>query len=336
MSTAPPLPTTAPDNEEEAAVRETAREIAARCADATDHLECWKRLDEAGFLELRASEDGHTPLADTTMTALVVQELAATVCGAPLVGALLASELVRLAGGDGLEEPATVLLGEDLADLADLAGPAGGIAWDAAAPVGRALAIDGDELVAVPLADRTPSQDLSRPTARPAGDPEPLGLRLDGEGRSRFESFARLLLTADLLGAAGGALADTVRYAGERVQFGVPIGSFQAVQHLCARAYGEVEAIRSALLYGAWALDAGRDHREAALVAKAYAGRAGVRIVEAAVQVHGGVAITWEFPVHRHLRRVLLDDLVLGDPDASAEALLRTIETSPATGDEES
>lgn len=332
MSAAPPLPTTAPDSEEEAAVRETARDIATRCAGADDHLECWTRLEEAGFLELRASEDGRLPVADTTITALVVQELAGAVCGAPLVGTLLAAELVRLAGGAGLDEPTTLLLSQDLAAVAR---SDAGIAWDAGAPVTRALALDGDELVAVPLGERTPSQDLSRPTARPAGDPEHLSLRLDAYGRSRFASFARLLVTADLLGAAAGSLADAVRYAGERVQFGAPIGSFQAVQHICARAYGEVEAIRSALLYGAWALDAGRDHHESALVAKSYASRAGVRIVEASVQVHGGVAITWEFPIHRRLRRALLDNVILGDSGASAEELLHTIETGAATNPEE-
>jgi hypothetical protein len=216
-----------------------------------------------------------------------------------------------------------VLLSDDLGALST-AGT--GVAWDAGAPVATAVALDGDRLVAVPLAAAEPTQDLTRPAARPSGSPEPLGGSLDEEGRQRFDSFARLMLTADLLGTAGGVLADAVHYAGDRVQFGVPIGKFQAVQHLAARAYGEVEAIRSSLLHGAWSLDAGREHREASLVAKAYAGRAGVAVVEAAVQVYGGVAITWEFRAHRHLRRALLDALVLGGPDAAGEELLVAIE----------
>ena len=324
MSLTPSLPTTAPDTDDEAAVRETAREIAARCAADNDHAGCWKRIEDAGFFELRSPDESGRPMADTTMTTLVVQELAAAVCGAPLVGMLLASELVRLAGGAQLEVPTTVLLAPDLSRLSGRADQ--GLAWDAGEPVVQALTVVGDELVSVELADATVTQDLSRTTARPSGTSTSLGLHLPAPSVATFESFARLLLTADVLGAAGSLLADAVRYAGDRIQFGKPIGTFQAVQHVAARAYVDVEGIRSALLYGTWALDEGRDHVASSVVAKAYAGRAGVSIVEAAIQVYGGVAITWEFPAHRHLRRVLLDSVVMGGPDALSELVLQFAE----------
>jgi alkylation response protein AidB-like acyl-CoA dehydrogenase len=127
-------------------------------------------------------------------------------------------------------------------------------------------------------------------------------------------------------------LSEAVTYAGRRVQFGHPIGSFQAVQHLCARAHVKVEAQRSALLFAAWSLDAGGVDRVAPLVAKAYADRAAVDVVEAAVQVFGGVAITWEFSAHRHLRRVLLDAEVFGNANALAGRLFDVVERTTTDG----
>jgi alkylation response protein AidB-like acyl-CoA dehydrogenase len=344
MSAATLLPTTAPESDEEAAVRETVRDIATRCRDtrsdaAEDHLACWRALHDSGFTALRDAEDDGSPAASATLTAVVVEEMAGAVCGAPLVGALLAGELRRLSGAPAPDGPATVLLSPDLSGLA---GDAGAVAWDAAAPVRHALGVDGDRVVVAALGQASGTQDLSRPAAHPDGAPEPTGAVLDAGARSRFDEFARLLLAADLLGASGAVLAGAVAYAGERVQFGAPIGSFQAVQHLCAGAYARVEALRSALLYGTWSFDtaagaestaAGEESAAASLVAKSYAAGAGVAVAETAVQVYGGVAITWEFAAHRHLRRTLLDAAVFGGADRSADALLALVESGAARED---
>ena len=337
MTAATLLPTTAPESDEVSAVRETVRDIAARCRDTRsgmteDHLPCWQALHEAGFTALRDREDDGSPAASTTLTAVVVEELAGAVCGAPLVGALLAAELRRLSGAPA-PGPATVLLSPDLSGLG---GGADGVAWDAAAPVRQALGVDGDQVLLARLGPVSDTQDLSRPVAHPDGTPGPTGAILDAEARGRFEAFARLMLAADLLGAAGAVLAGAVVYAGQRIQFGVPIGSFQAVQHLCAGAYTQVEALRSAVLYGAWSLDStadggsGGESTAASLVAKAYAARAGVAVAETAVQVYGGVAVTWEFAAHRHLRRALLDAAVFGGAGRSGHELLSLVEHSAA------
>lgn len=328
MSAATLVPTTAPESEEEAAVRATVREIAARCRATRreageDHLACWEALHDSGFTALRDPEDGESPAASTTLTAVVVEELAGAVCGAPLVGALLASELLRLSSSPAPDGPATVLVSPDLSDVGD------GLAWDAASPVRQAIGVSGDQVVVAALGAVSDTQDLSRPVARPDGGSRPLGAVLTAGARERFDAFARLMLAADLLGTAGAVLADAVAYAGQRVQFGSPIGSFQAVQHLCGRSYAQVEALRSALLYGAWALDGGGDPAEGSatsLVAKAYAARAGVAVAETAVQVFGGVAITWEFSAHRHLRRALLDAEVFGNQDRAGDALLSLVD----------
>ena len=99
---------------------------------------------------------------------------------------------------------------------------------------------------------------------------------------------------ADLVGVMQGALDDAVRYAGERTQFGVKIGSFQAVAHLLADALVGVEGARSCLWHAAWAIDhlPVDEARLAARTAKAYASAAGREVVETTVQVFGGIAIS--------------------------------------------
>src|SRR4029078_4945741 len=112
----------------------------------------------------------------------------------------------------------------------------------------------------------------------------------------------------------------------ERRQFGVPVGSFQAVQHLLAEAHCLVEGAHSATLHATWAVDA-LDPPEALMagrVAKAYAARAARTVGETAVQVHGGIGNTWECMVHVHLRRALLSSQWFGDDDVQLCELQRT------------
>lgn len=317
------------DTEDEAAIREAARAIAARCPDGAEggHDRCWQALHSSGFTELRAAEDG-APAATVTQTAVVVEELARTVCAAPLLGTTLATELARLAGAavEVGEPPRTVLLGPGLDGLGR---PADGVAFDAGGPVRSALTLADGAPVVVDLGPARPTQDLTRCVAPPEGAPRSGGPGEPGAAEG-FLAVGRTLLAADLLGAAGGVFDGAVEYSRQRVQFGAPIGSFQAVQHLLARAYSQLEGLRSTVLHAAWALDSGApDAAAAAAVAKAHAGRVGRAVAQTAVQVYGGVAITWEFPAHLHLRRVLLDDAVLGTADALAGALLDDLQGAP-------
>jgi alkylation response protein AidB-like acyl-CoA dehydrogenase len=99
------------------------------------------------------------------------------------------------------------------------------------------------------------------------------------------------------------------------VQFGRPIGSFQAVQQLCADQHVTIESARSITWQAAWAVDA-LDPAEAlglARVAKAWCAAAARPVCEAAIQVWGGLGITWECEAHRYLRRALVDRALLGD-----------------------
>jgi alkylation response protein AidB-like acyl-CoA dehydrogenase len=121
---------------------------------------------------------------------------------------------------------------------------------------------------------------------------------------------------ADALGAATAVLTNAVEYAKVRRQFGQPIGSFQAVQHLCVDMYETVELARSGVLHALWAAEAAdsSERHLAAVRTKAFAARL-VTVGETAIQVFGGVGYTWEHDAHLYLKRLLSWSAFLGAAD---------------------
>ncbi|MBL1081955.1 acyl-CoA dehydrogenase family protein [Streptomyces actinomycinicus] len=117
------------------------------------------------------------------------------------------------------------------------------------------------------------------------------------------------VLAAEAVGAADRVLERTVEYAGQRMQFGRPIGSFQAVKHRLADVYVGVQAARSAAYYAAWA--AGHGQRAGAL-ALAQALEALRRAAAEGVQLHGGIGFTWEHDAHLYFKRAAGDELLFG------------------------
>jgi alkylation response protein AidB-like acyl-CoA dehydrogenase len=111
-----------------------------------------------------------------------------------------------------------------------------------------------------------------------------------------------------------GAITLACEYAASRRQYGVPVGSFQALQHLLADADVAMEGSRSVALHAAWAVDAlaPSEAVAASAVAKAYCARAARSVCETAIQVHGGIGNTWDCLAHVYLRRALLSIDVLG------------------------
>ncbi len=105
----------------------------------------------------------------------------------------------------------------------------------------------------------------------------------------------------------------TVAYVKDRKQFGVPVGSYQAVSHRCAQMLLDTEKARSMTAFAAWAADADPQRLgEAAAMAKAAASEAGVEVTASAIQAHGGIGFTWEADVHWLYKRALLDASLLG------------------------
>jgi alkylation response protein AidB-like acyl-CoA dehydrogenase len=140
---------------------------------------------------------------------------------------------------------------------------------------------------------------------------------LPGERADYHPVFHRVCIafSAELTGVAQRALEMAIEYAKERQQFGRPIGSYQAVSHRCAQMLLETENSRSATLYAAWTADAEPDTLPlAASMAKAYSSDAGMRVTDAAIQVHGGIGFTWEHDLHFFLKRATGNAAMFGDP----------------------
>jgi alkylation response protein AidB-like acyl-CoA dehydrogenase len=130
-----------------------------------------------------------------------------------------------------------------------------------------------------------------------------------------------LALCAESLGAMDVAKDATLEYLRTRRQFGVPIGSFQALQHRMANLLLEIEQARSAVINAAAAFD-GEDRiaRERALSAAKYTiGRVGTLVAEEAIQMHGGIGMTWELPLPHYAKRLVMIDHQLGDEDHHLE-----------------
>jgi alkylation response protein AidB-like acyl-CoA dehydrogenase len=140
---------------------------------------------------------------------------------------------------------------------------------------------------------------------------------------------AQLILGADSVGLAARALAMSVRWAGEREQFGRPIGSFQAISHKCANMLVEVEGARNQILAAAEFYRSEADGDSVADLAVAAALDAGVHAAEECMQIHGGIGFTWEHPTHLLLRRATSNQVLLGRPDRMRDrAAARLLETA--------
>ncbi len=135
---------------------------------------------------------------------------------------------------------------------------------------------------------------------------------------------AAIALAAEQTGGAQRCLDLATDYAKGRVQFGQPIGSFQAIQHLCADMLVKVESARSASYYAACvAAEDGSELRAAASLAKSYCSEAYFACAADCLQIHGGVGFTWEYDVHLHLKRAKTGESFLGSPSWHRERIAR-------------
>jgi len=133
-------------------------------------------------------------------------------------------------------------------------------------------------------------------------------------------------LSAELVGTAQKALDIAVEYAKTRVQFGKPIGSFQAIKHKCVDMMVAVENARSLTYYACWTVDEGvPDAASAVPMAKAYASDMGKNVTSEAIQVHGGIGFTWEHDMHLYHRRALAGEANLGNAPVHRETVAKTL-----------
>lgn len=165
-----------------------------------------------------------------------------------------------------------------------------------------------------------PTLDLTRPQAVVGFADTPARLLAGPDDAARVCERAlrvgQVLLAAEQVGAAQHLLDLSVAYAKDRLQFGRPIGSFQAVKHRLADMYVELEHARSAAYHGAWSLDDGSDDLAlAASIAQATCSAAFTDIAKDAVQVHGGIGFTWEHSAHLYFKRAFADAALLGSAE---------------------
>ncbi len=159
---------------------------------------------------------------------------------------------------------------------------------------------------------------------------EPVGTSEAGTVRAVLDR-ASAALAAEMLGAAERVLEISVDYAKQRQQFGRPIGSFQAIKHRLADMLVDVESLRNAVYYAAWAIERGApDASLAASVAKAAAGDIAVRVCKSGIQVHGGIGFTWESDMHLFLKRCKADEVLFGDPTHHRERVARLLSARAA------
>jgi alkylation response protein AidB-like acyl-CoA dehydrogenase len=148
----------------------------------------------------------------------------------------------------------------------------------------------------------------------------------------RLLDEASVLRCADALGVMERMLELTVEHTTSRVQFGRPIGTFQAVKHACADMALRVHGARAATGYAAMAADAGAaDIGRAACAAASYVAAGAGEVAARALQLHGGIGFTWEHELHLHLRRARADSVLYGDAAVHRDRLCTFLRASPAS-----
>ncbi len=176
-----------------------------------------------------------------------------------------------------------------------------------------------------------PTMDATRPqaalnldgvrVAAALGDPEGAwpGLR-------RALDLAAVALAAEQVGGAQRCLDMAVEYAKIREQFDRPIGSFQAIKHMCADMMVQVECARSACYFAAWVADEDPDALpEAAALARIACSEAFFACAAQNIQIHGGVGFAWEHDAHLYFKRARSTEILLGDPDFHRDRLAAMI-----------
>jgi alkylation response protein AidB-like acyl-CoA dehydrogenase len=163
--------------------------------------------------------------------------------------------------------------------------------------------------------------DFAGVAATPLGTP--------GEGwaaLSKTLDQAAACLANEMVGGAQMVLDMSVEYAKVRVQFGRPIGSFQAIKHKCADMLLEVESGKSAAYYAAWAAAEDNDELPAvASLAKAYCSDAYFHASAENIQIHGGIGFTWEHDAHLYFKRAKSSEILFGDATYHRELLAQRI-----------
>jgi len=290
-----------------------------------------RELGELGWPGIAVSEEHGGQGLGSVELAVLLEELGYACAPVPFLGSALAALAIEHAGS--AEQQERWLPGLASGELRGALGAADQLIPDAPgadvvvvvdAAAGTAHVADAVEEVE--------SIDPTRRHGRAIGDP-PTREALEGDVAAALDR-ALIAVSAELVGVCQRALDMSVSYVKERKQFGVPVGTFQAVHHAAAQMLIDTEGGRSATYYAAWAADAEPERLPmAAAMAKAWTSDAGRSVTGSAIQLHGGIGFTWEADVHWLYKRAQLDSALLGSAGAHRAriALLAGRERAGAT-----
>jgi alkylation response protein AidB-like acyl-CoA dehydrogenase len=272
----------------------------------------WEEIGELGWPGIAVAEEHGGQGLGAVELAVLLEELGYACAATPFYSTAVSAAVIQACGND--DQRARWLPG-----LASGEVQAGlGTTELAADADGAALAVllDGDQarLVVAPETEPVVTIDATRRFARVRGD----GELLEPGAVARAHSA----LAAEVVGVCQRALDMTLEYVKERKQFGVAVGSFQAVSHRCAQMLLQTESARSTAYFAAWAADADPERlAEAAALAGAAAATGGREVTASAIQAHGGIGFTWEADVHWLYKRAQLDAALLGGATRHRAAL---------------
>ena len=274
----------------------------------------WKEIIELGWPGIAVDERFGGQGLGAVELAVLMEELGYACAATPFLSTAVAAAVIQAAGTD--EQRQRWLPGLASGELTAGLGSAELVADGERAAV--VVLLDGDDarLVEEPRAEAVVTIDPTRRFARVIGDGESLA---DGAA-----ARANAAIAAEVVGVCQRALEMTVEYVKNRKQFGVPVGSFQAVSHRCAQMLLQTESARSTAYFAAWAADADPSRLgEAAALAAAAAATGGREVAASAIQAHGGIGFTWEADVHWLYKRAQLDAALLGGAGRHHGALAR-------------
>jgi alkylation response protein AidB-like acyl-CoA dehydrogenase len=308
------------------ATRASPARVRERIESGAPDTDLWRELGELGWTGI-AIDDDHEGLGlGSVEAAVLLEELGYAVASPPLLGTLMAGFALSAAGS--AEQRAEWLprlaagavvgtLGVARDGVAELVPDAPHADLIVLVENGRARLLSAADAHIETLETLDPSRSYGR--VRGTGDPLP------GDARPALDRSA-VAIAAELAGVCQRALDMSVAFAKDRVQFGRPIGAFQAIAHRCSEMLLATESIRSTVYQGAWASDhdaAGLPF--AAALAKAVASSSAVEATTSAIQVHGGLGFTWEADVHWLYKRAQLDAQLLGGSGVHRATLTRLL-----------
>jgi alkylation response protein AidB-like acyl-CoA dehydrogenase len=278
----------------------------------------WNEIVELGWPGIAVAEQYGGQGLGAVELAVLLEELGYACASTPLFSTAVAAAVIQSAGSEDQRE-------RWLPGL---------VAGDLSAGVGTPdLVIDGHGADVVVIVDGDTARVLSGASGGVDSelvqtiDPTRRYARVQGDGEPLQDAAAARVyaaLSAEVVGVCQRSLEMTLEYVKDRKQFGVAVGSFQAVAHRCAQMLLHTESARSTAYFAAWAADADPSRlMEGGALAAAAAATGGREVTASAIQAHGGIGFTWEADVHWLYKRAEVDRALLGGPGRHHAALAR-------------